>query len=797
MVYKKYVYKRGRKHGPYYYHSYRDGDSVKKIYIGGKKEYKKYMKKNKKKSFVGGGTTSKSILPKLKIVLLVIPILILLIIAGFFIYQTSITGKVSLNIQDSYVAGENITGSLRLNLKYGELLPINSKLVVEQNGVIDEIFLSELILSNIDGSFYVEGVEISGEGEGYGFIGEKTIYPEVFFKLQIYDVGEEPEGEIEEPEEETEEEPGEEIEEIEEETEELEIEEETEEEPEEELEEEPEEETEEEPEEEPEESESLITGEVVKEDKGDIDGICSKDNDFVYELEEGKTAEIKKNSVKIEEVDGKDKVKKKKIGDDAVELEISDNQVIVSTDYSVVEQGFGSDFLQDEGSYVDIDLEQLGIEAQEGVLTISLVYDGVELAEVSEEISVIGEEIPENVTEVNVTIPETNVTNVTIANETVVNISALITTNQYKAVINRPVKWIKTIKGKDLSEIDPLILELPKGAENITIKTGEEVQEALNEIDEYEQVIDETDRQSFITGQVTGDVSLEIRGSKGIITRFWEWITGLTITGNVIYEEEVEGDIVETDESKIIDLTDIANQTQENEIGVEYYTDAPVSNEVDISNGKRIIVSASSELGYTEILAYSLLDNSVSMDDIDKMRVYWDEKEVQEIIDKPNNSLENINNVTDNTSELSEQSNIDDEIIASQDVQIVKQQVNFTAYDLDGDGFVDYIEWIVPYLSEQVYEIIYITKAEHLDETRNFISDIYEDVREQDDNWSEEIPAGHYVRVTFERPLDKTKDITIYARRSSNGSVIINGTEVAYDVYEKKKRIDEIRGLLG
>lgn len=38
MVYKKYVYKRGKTHGPYYYESYRDGDKVKKIYIGGEKD---------------------------------------------------------------------------------------------------------------------------------------------------------------------------------------------------------------------------------------------------------------------------------------------------------------------------------------------------------------------------------------------------------------------------------------------------------------------------------------------------------------------------------------------------------------------------------------------------------------------------------------------------------------------------------------------------------------------------------------------------------------------------------------
>ena len=66
-------------------------------------------------------------------------------------------------------------------------------------------------------------------------------------------------------------------------------------------------------------------------------------------------------------------------------------------------------------------------------------------------------------------------------------------------------------------------------------------------------------------------------------------------------------------------------------------------------------------------------------------------------------------------------------------------------------------------------EIILITKATHLDENRTFISDIYEEVREQDDIWSETIPANDYVRVTFEANLNSENDITIYPRT-------VNGT---------------------
>lgn len=65
-----------------------------------------------------------------------------------------------------------------------------------------------------------------------------------------------------------------------------------------------------------------------------------------------------------------------------------------------------------------------------------------------------------------------------------------------------------------------------------------------------------------------------------------------------------------------------------------------------------------------------------------------------------------------------------------------------------------------------------IIKAEHLDANRTFISDIYEEVKEQDDVWSEVIGDGEYVRVTFEEVLDNTKDITLYARATNKTSEV-------------------------
>jgi len=127
--------------------------------------------------------------------------------------------------------------------------------------------------------------------------------------------------------------------------------------------------------------------------------------------------------------------------------------------------------------------------------------------------------------------------------------------------------------------------------------------------------------------------------------------------------------------------------------------------------------------------------------------------------------------------------------------EIVRTEINYSGYDLDGDGFVDYVEWIVPHLSNQTYEIIYISGAEHLDSNRTFVEDIYDDVSVKDGVYAA-IPDGDYVRVMFERELDSSKDITIYAREKCNESILINGTEVPCEIYEKKKRIDELRRLI-
>lgn len=91
------------------------------------------------------------------------------------------------------------------------------------------------------------------------------------------------------------------------------------------------------------------------------------------------------------------------------------------------------------------------------------------------------------------------------------------------------------------------------------------------------------------------------------------------------------------------------------------------------------------------------------------------------------------------------------------------QEMQFLAYDNDNDGLIDHVGWTVPHLSVQTFEIIFISKALQLDSDKNTIADIYDLVSAKDQNYAHLID-GQYVRVTFEKLLDSTKDITLYAK---------------------------------
>jgi len=231
--------------------------------------------------------------------------------------------------------------------------------------------------------------------------------------------------------------------------------------------------------------------------------------------------------------------------------------------------------------------------------------------------------------------------------------------------------------------------------------------------------IENQNREIVSPLSITGGVISS--SSQGFFTRL---LSFLGLTGKVIDSPE---------EKKEIEVgLEIDNIQAEYE--VEYETPAPYAIEQDTETGKRVEIVGLESIHYENVLSFTDL-NEVAKE---KIRLY---------------------RITDG----------------------LKEPTAITNYiDTNSNGLIDKIEWITLQLSNETFEIIIeISKAEHLNSNREFISDIYEQVKALDDIWSETINDGEYVRVTFEQNLTNENDITLYPR-------VISG-EPKIEVYEVDK----------
>ncbi len=205
-------------------------------------------------------------------------------------------------------------------------------------------------------------------------------------------------------------------------------------------------------------------------------------------------------------------------------------------------------------------------------------------------------------------------------------------------------------------------------------------------------------------------------------------------------KQEIPFEIKDPLIGKILDLINPENQKEiilegiSGKIIIEYTTKGPKKQETKIDNRKKEIKINSPEgVHYENVLASAEIEDISSLHFI---KLYWKEE---------------------------------------------NKYLDFKSYDENQDGLVDKIEWIIPHLSEQTFEIIYITKAEHLDNNREFIEDVYAKTSVKDNIW-QEIPSRDYVRVSFEQNLTNGNDITIYAR--GMGKVIVYEKDSTDKIFE-------------
>lgn len=375
MAYKKYIQRNGKLYGPYIYESKRVDGKVVSEYHGSEEP--------KKAKGVKVHNYKKTLFLFLGAFILVVLVFFIL---SFNPSKKGITGGVVLGIETSYEKGEPLGGVLKFSLNEGELLPQSSQIIFENSGKSYEFPLNEVIpdsTTTSEGEYYVPGKNIQGNGTGYGIEGERVVYPEVEFILQVYNEvsEEEPESNETIPEETTTEETvsGEANQEL-------------------------------AAEETPQENNPApitgnfltsffgFTGMVSLELEKEINGEVSKDKPFVYELEEGQTAELKPKSVSV----GGEGIR-----DNTVSLEIKDNKVTVTTDYSKVEKGYGEEYIGNKEKVLSLDLSELNLTLEEGDLNIKLVYGNEEILHLTTTLEE-GEKTSEEVVEQEPVDEETN-----------------------------------------------------------------------------------------------------------------------------------------------------------------------------------------------------------------------------------------------------------------------------------------------------------------------------------------------------------------------------------------------------
>jgi hypothetical protein len=253
------------------------------------------------------------------------------------------------------------------------------------------------------------------------------------------------------------------------------------------------------------------------------------------------------------------------------------------------------------------------------------------------------------------------------------------------------------------------------------VETPEEVVPTVEEetSSTTEEIIIPTEEQSTSTEEVITEESTTT--TEEIISTSTEETIITSGGGSSSTEEETESTstpIIVEGEATTTDL-----------VAVEYETPAPTIAEAITDTGKVVSISSEeSEVPITNVLAFTNIPEIYKVGQEDKIKIKW--------------------------------SNNND------------QNVTFKAYDLNNNGKLDYVEWIVPHLSTQTFEIIFISKAFQLDANKEIISDIYDTVKTQDGIYAP-ISDGQYIRVTFEKILTNKNDITIYAKPTGPTPVTI------------------------
>jgi len=297
--------------------------------------------------------------------------------------------------------------------------------------------------------------------------------------------------------------------------------------------------------------------------------------------------------------------------------------------------------------------------------------------------------------------------------------SSIITTAQtlkaQQIVAGKPVQWVAIVNKNTLDNNQNLV-KLPKEATNIKAEkvTEQETQQIFARAERADSMHSETAQEAkfLLANQEQGIKTLF---TAGLLTGVKNLLASIVDSVG----DFINPSIVWSSDGKLYNVKNKIKNSQFVEI--TYETPAPQIIETQSVNKKEVTIKTDKEYGYTNVLAYTSIPEVYSIVEERKLNIKWNNNE--------------------------------------------SEKVAFKAYDLNSNGKLDYVEWVVPHLSSQTYSIIYITRAVKLDAEKNPTEDVYDKVYKQDSIWTT-INQNEYLRVTFERQLTNNKDITIYARPS-------------------------------
>ncbi len=357
--------------------------------------------------------------------------------------------------------------------------------------------------------------------------------------------------------------------------------------------------------------------------------------------------------------------------------------------------------------------------------------------------------IPENTTAENASEIETNITipeNATISNQT--NINETSTNTSAPTVPEVPVIPETNITPENITvpEVNTTIPENATIPEtNITAGNATTIlteENATIETIQYQAILNQPVKwRKSINPEAEGNMTIELpREAENVVVNKIEnqntkRVSSFSITGGVINSNEkgfffkllaflgLTGRAVDSSEfsqKKEIEVQ-LEIDDSEAEYEIEYETPAPYAVEQERERGKEVVIVGLETTHYENVSSFTTLNENWGVRETSQVKIYW----------KENGSYLSIEKIE----------------------------------DTNNNGIYDYIEWLVPHLSNQTFEIIIeISKAEHLNSSRQFISDIYEQVKALDGNWSETIGNREYIRVAFQQNLTNKSDITLFPR---------------------------------